>query len=198
MTELREMCEPSWWAVSIICPANKDGIVDESKFMAHYGDARQFGGTVVVANNPVVIEHQDTISETEVVSLLNTTVQKMQPPNTYKDKKNKKNKFSSDYSSSAMYDALFSGEPQLDAYGREVYEGDVIYVLNTHHNKGIDDRLYTVERINPSGLMRLHGTLQMIDVEKDTIVRVELESGASIKNGEQYSKVQHLIKTEIN
>lgn len=49
--QLEEMSSPGWWAVSIICPANKDGMVIPAHFMHHYSDARYFGGNPITIGN---------------------------------------------------------------------------------------------------------------------------------------------------
>lgn len=52
--QLKEMAAGGNWALSIISPANRAGVVDDKSFMAHYADSRDIGMVVVSNMKPKI------------------------------------------------------------------------------------------------------------------------------------------------
>jgi hypothetical protein len=65
-TQLEDMASGGHWAISIICPANREGEVIDNKFMYHYADSRP-GGMFVCANLKPTIGSPPITEEIEVV-----------------------------------------------------------------------------------------------------------------------------------
>lgn len=62
MQQLKDLAAGGWWGVSIICPANREGLVHDNKFMYHVADDRGDGMFVVSNLKPKIEKPQfDTL-----------------------------------------------------------------------------------------------------------------------------------------
>lgn len=199
--QLKELCEPNWWAVSIISPANKSGAIIPDKFLAHYGDARQFGGTTIVENMPVTIQSVEPQRESEIISILNDTVSRRLP----KTKPNSLVRHGGN-SNDHWYQGRLQGYSNqcTDFMGNSLFTGDLVYLLDCVDYTGIENttnaelinsmksRVWRVESTNKEQV-KLNGF--WFDTEYDLLVRlatsyIAKKDHADIKDGTSFTMVK--------
>jgi hypothetical protein len=126
-TQLEDMASGGYWAISIICPANREGEVIDSKFMYHYADSR-VGGMFVCANLKPLIGAPPITEEIEQVRThMKDLMVKVEKPMTQIGSYSGPRTLDDDYGAWGKWDAV---RPYVYANGTrdEPHKGDWVYV----------------------------------------------------------------------